>query len=242
MTTKLLYQDDAYAESCATVIAGKDEAGRVILDSTVFYPTGGGQPGDRGWLETANGSSIDVVTTRKGAEPGSVLHELQDPETAPEVGTEVTARIDWALRHRHMRMHTALHLLSVAVPFPVTGGQIGDGSGRLDFDIDRALPPADDITSHLMELVDADHLVTATWISDEELDARPDLVKTMAVAPPRGTGKVRLIRIGDIDLQPCGGTHVRSTSEIGAIAVEKIQSKGARNKRIRIAFQDAPTG
>jgi misacylated tRNA(Ala) deacylase len=235
MTTPL-FRDDAYlAETAATVVAVTPEGG-VILDATVFYPTGGGQPGDTGAL-VWEGAEAAVTTAIKG-EADAVVHVLAPGTTAPEPGTRVTARLDWPTRHAHMRMHTALHLLSVVIPLPVTGGQIGAPKGRLDFDMIDPPEDREALEERLNALIAADHAVTTEWITDEELAARPEMVKTMAVKPPMGSGRVRLVRIGSgettVDLQPCGGTHVRSTSEIGTVRIGKIEKKGKQNRRVSL--------
>ncbi len=183
------------------------------------------------------GGSFPSATIYDPADKSRVIHVPVEGADAPAVGETVTARLDWARRHRLMRVHTALHLLSVVLPFPVTGGAIGEGEGRLDFDIPDARLDKDELTAKLMELVARDAAVTDRWITDEELDANPGLVKTMSVKPPRGSGRVRLVSIEGIDLQPCGGTHVRSTAEIGRVAVTAIENKGKQNRRVRIALQ-----
>ncbi len=236
MATQLLFRDDAYLpETEATVLAVTDRRG-IVLDRTVFFATGGGQPGDAGTLSRSDGPAVAIATAVYGDDRSEIVHVPGDGEPLPEPGETVTASLDWARRHRLMRIHTALHLLSVVLPFPVTGGQIGADEGRLDFDIDGDVPPKDEIEAALNALVAADHPVSDEWITDDELLANPDMVKTMKVKPPMGSGKVRLVRIGDIDLQPCGGTHVRTTGEIGALAIGKIQSKGRQNRRVRIHF------
>ncbi|MCB1487172.1 MAG: alanyl-tRNA editing protein [Bauldia sp.] len=238
MSTTLLFREDAYLpETDATVLDVTDRRG-IILDRTVFFATGGGQPGDTGILKRAGGPGIAIAATVYGDDKSEVVHVPGEAEPLPEPGEALTASLDWARRHRHMRIHTALHLLSVVLPYPVTGGQIGAEEGRLDFDIDGNVPPKEEIEEKLNALVAAGYPVSDEWITDEELLANPDMVKTMKVKPPIGTGKVRLVRIGDIDLQPCGGTHVRSTAEIGPLAVGKIQSKGRQNRRVRIHFAD----
>ena len=234
--TEPLYRDDAYLRTCtATVTEAAGEG--VILDRTVFYPTGGGQPGDEGRLSW-DGGTMGVATTRKGAD-GAVLHVPAEGETPPPAGTEVTAGIDWETRHRLMRVHTALHLLSVVIPLPVTGGQIGAEKGRLDFDMPEAPEDREALEARLNEIAAADHPVSSEWITDAELAARPEMVKTMSVKPPMGEGHVRLVRIGEgegtIDLQPCGGTHVRSTGEIGTLRLGKIEKKGRQNRRVSIS-------
>lgn len=237
MPTELLFRDDAYLKDTeATVLAVNDRRG-IVLDRTVFYATGGGQPGDAGTLQRAGGS-IAIATTVYGGDKSEIVHVPGETEPLPEPGETLRAVLDWNRRHRHMRIHTGLHLLSVVLPFPVTGGSIGADEGRLDFDIDGEVPAKEEIEEKLNALVAANHAVTQEWISDDELLANPGLVKTMKVKPPMGSGRVRLVRIGDIDLQPCGGTHVRSTAEIGRLAIGKIESKGKQNRRVRIRFAE----
>jgi misacylated tRNA(Ala) deacylase len=237
MSTELLFREDAYLPSAeATVLAVTDRRG-IVLDRTVFYATGGGQPGDTGLLERTGGN-ITIATTVYGDSKSDIVHVPGDDQALPQVGETLKAVLDWARRYRHMRIHTGLHLLSVVLPFPVTGGSIGADEGRLDFDIDGEVPAKEEIEERLNALVTADHKVTTEWITDDELTANPGLVKTMKVKPPMGSGKVRLVRIGDIDLQPCGGTHVRSTAEIGRLVISKIESKGKQNRRVRIKFAE----
>src|SRR5882724_1903123 len=212
----LIFRDDAYARSCSAVVTAIDERG-IRLDNTVFYPTGGGQPGDVGVLRRAGGD-IAVTDAIKGAAADEVIHVAAPGAPSPAVGETVTAEIDWSRRHRLMRMHTCLHLLCAVVPGAVTGGQISDGKGRLDFDVPGAALDKDDIAAKLNALIAADHEVTPRWIADDELASRPELVRTMSVKPPSGHGRVRLLEIAGIDLQPCGGTHVRRTGEIGPVA------------------------
>ena len=236
-----LFRYDAYRRSCdATVVAVNDQGG-IILDQTVFYGTSGGQPGDTGIL-LLNGMSLPVGPAIHGAGKAEIVHMPIIPEGLPAPGMAVRAEIDWDRRHRHMRMHTALHLLCSLIPYPVTGGSIGAEESRLDFDISEAgAVDKDDLTDRLAALVAADHPVTPRWITDEELAANPGLVRTMSVKPPTGSGRVRLVAIGAdaaVDLQPCGGTHVRSTAEIGAIAVTRIEKKGRQNRRVRLAFAE----
>ena len=230
----LIFRDDAYVRSCPATVTAVDERG-IRLDSTVFYPTGGGQPGDVGVLRHPAGD-IAIVDTIKGAQADEVIHVPAPGSALPSVGATVTAEIDWARRHRLMRMHTCLHLLCAVVPGAVTGGQISDGKARLDFDVPGATLDKDEITAKLNALIEADHAVTPRWITDEELAAHPELVRTMTVKPPTGHGRVRLLDIGGIDLQPCGGTHVRRTGEIGAVSVAKIENKGKQNRRVNIVF------
>jgi misacylated tRNA(Ala) deacylase len=233
MTTPL-FRDDAYLTTAAALVTEADDA-TVVLDRSVFYAAGGGQPGDSGRLELEDGTTVKVADARYGDDRAAIRLAVASPI---QPGSRVTQHLDWARRYRLMRMHTALHLLSVALPFPVTGGQIGESESRLDFDIPEPNLDRDAIAATLAELVAADHPVTSEWITDEELDASPDLVKTMAVKPPRGSGRVRLVRIGTVDLQPCGGTHVSSTAEVGGLAVTKIEKKGRQNRRIRVGLVD----
>jgi misacylated tRNA(Ala) deacylase len=235
MATELLFRADAYLpETEATVLAINERRG-IVLDKTVFYATGGGQPGDTGTLQRAGGQ-VAIATTVYGDDKSQVVHVPGEAEPLPEPGETLKAVLDWDRRYRHMRIHTGLHLLSVVLPYPVTGGSIGADEGRLDFDIEGEVPAKEAIEERLNALVSANHPVTSEWISDDELLANPGLVKTMKVKPPMGTGRVRLVRIGDIDLQPCGGTHVRATGEIGRLAIGKIESKGRQNRRVRIRF------
>jgi misacylated tRNA(Ala) deacylase len=203
-----------------------------VLDRTVLFPTGGGQPGDSGRLIRADGSVIAIATT--GYDNGRIVHMPAADTPSPLADEPVRLELDWARRYAHMRTHTALHLLCASVRYPVTGGQIGALNGRLDFDIPEATLDKDELTAQLQALADGGHAVGHRWISDEEMAARPELIRTMSVKPPTGRGRVRLVEIAGVDLQPCGGTHVRSTSEIGRIQVTKIEKKGAQNRRIRI--------
>lgn len=236
-----LFRDDAYRRECEAKIVAHSEQGGVILDRTVFYAASGGQPGDTGRLVVAGGPVVPVAATVYGEDKTEIVHVPASGEP-PRVGLPVVAEIAWERRYRHMRMHTALHLLCSLVPFPVTGGSIGAEESRLDFDITEAgAVDKDELTERLMALVEADHPVTTSWITDEELADNPGLIRTMSVKPPTGTGKVRLVAIGEggsVDLQPCGGTHVHSTAEIGGIAVTKIEKKGRQNRRIRLAFAE----
>ena len=233
--TALLFRDDAYARECdATVVAVTPEGG-IVLDRTVFYAQGGGQPGDAGALAGGNRAEVAIANTVYGADRASIVH-VPAAMCVLQPGDDVTARLDWNRRYARMRIHTALHLLSVVLPFPVTGGAIGDGDGRLDFDIPEAGLDKAEITDKLNALIARDAPVLERWITDAELDANPNLVKTMAVKPPRGTGRVRLVEIEGVDLQPCGGTHVRRTGEIGRAAVTDIEKKGKQNRRVRFAL------
>ena len=233
--TALLFRDDPYAQECDATVVGIMPEGGVVLDRTVFYVQGGGQPGDAGVLAGGNGDEVAIANTIYGADRASIVH-LPAAGGPLQTGERVTARLDWSRRYARMRIHTALHLLSVVLPYPVTGGAIGDGDGRLDFDIPEAGLDKGELTDKLNELIALNAPVGERWITDEELDANPSLVKTMTVKPPRGAGRVRLVEIEGIDLQPCGGTHVRATSEIGRVAVTDIEKKGKQNRRVRIAL------
>jgi len=236
MPTDCLFREDSYLRDCdATVVALTDQG--LVLDRTVFYANSGGQPGDRGVVRTGAGAEIAVDTAVfTDAGKTEIAHVLPAGGARPAAGDRVTAAIDWDMRYRRMRMHTALHLLSAALPFPVTGGSVGDNDGRLDFDIPEAGLDKDEITQRLAAMIAADAAVTTRWITDDALAANPSLVKTMSVKPPMGTGRVRLVEIAGLDLQPCGGTHVRRTGEIGAVRVTQIEKKGKQNRRVRIAF------
>jgi misacylated tRNA(Ala) deacylase len=237
MATELAYRDDAYAREIAARVVSAGAEG-VVLDRTVFYARAGGQPGDAGTLRWAGGE-MAVAEAMKGPDD-TVLHVPAAGAALPPVGAEVTAVLDWARRHRLMRMHTTLHLLCSLIPGAgVTGGQIGADKSRLDFDLPDP-PTREALTEELNALIAADHAVTETWIGEEALDANPGLVRTLSVQPPRGTGRIRLVRIGDaaapVDFQPCGGTHVRSTREIGRVEVAKIENKGRQNRRVSIVL------
>lgn len=232
--TRPLYRDDAYlAEATATVMALTPEGG-VICDASVFYPQGGGQPGDSGRLEW-DGGDLTVANAVKG-EGARVVLQPETPAALPPVGTPVRQRLDWGRRYAHMRVHTGLHLLSVVIPLPVTGGSVAAEKGRLDFDMPEAPQDKAALEAELNALISRDLEVSEDWITDAELEANPDLVKTMSVKPPTGAGQVRLIRIGtgdaQVDLQPCGGTHVARTGEIGAVRLGKIEKKGRQNRRV----------
>lgn len=232
------YLSDSYARTCdATVIAVIEEGG-LILDRSIFYPTSGGQPGDSGTLAWGD-HQLEIATTIKGEE-GAIICIPAEPKPLPSIGQEVKQDINWERRYRHMRMHTALHLLSVVIPLPVTGGSIGSDKSRLDFDM--AEPPEDKeaLSQALNDLINGDYEISETWITDQDLDDNPGLVKTLRVQPPRGTGRIRLVRIGtqdhQVDLQPCGGTHVARTSEIGRMRISKIEKKGKQNRRVHVVF------
>ena len=236
--TELVFRDDPYARSCEAVVTAINDRGGIELDRTVFYPTGGGQPGDSGTFRLPDGSAITIATAVKGEGPDDVVHVPAEGQPLPEIGAALTAEIDWERRHRHMRIHTCLHLLSAVLPYPVTGGSVAADKGRLDFDMPELETSKEEITARLNDLVGAGHDVTPTWITDEELSAKPDLVKTMSVKPPMGHERVRLIKVAGCDLQPCGGTHVANTAEIGAVTVSKIEKKGRQNRRVTIVFDE----
>ncbi len=236
--TEELFREDAYLKSCDAKVEKINELGGIILDRTVFYPTGGGQPGDSGTISFGN-NKIIIVTTVNDRETGEIVHVPAEGQALPEAGDEVFAEIDWDRRYLHMRMHSGLHLLCAAVPCGVTGGQIGAEKSRLDFDIGDMTLDKEEITKKINDYMSGNHDVTSSWITDDEMDANPDLVRTMSVKPPRKGGRVRLMKVGnDVDLQPCGGTHVKNTSEIGRLRVSKIENKGKRNRRVNIVFDE----
>ena len=235
MHTELLFRDDAYLKSATASVVAISERG-IELDRTIFYPLGGGQPGDSGVLVRENGERIAIADTRKAETPGGVLHVLTAEASRPQAGESVVMEIDWARRYALMRLHTALHLMSCVVVAPVSGGNIAADKARLDFDIDMSLLDAERITRETNALIASGVATETVWITDEELEAQPELVKTMSVQPPRGVGRVRLLKIPGIDLQPCGGTHVRNVAEIGGIRVTRIRSEGKRNRRVEIVL------
>ena len=235
MATELLFRNDAYLTTADARVIAASEHG-IELDRTIFYPLGGGQPGDTGVLVRENGARIAIVDTRKGEAIDSVLHVVPPSASLPASGERVRLEVDWTRRHKLMRLHTALHVMSCVVVAPVTGGNISPEKARLDFDIDMSLLDAAKIEHETNALIARGVATQTEWITDEELDARPELVKTMSVQPPRGAGRVRLVRIPGIDLQPCGGTHVANIAEIGGIRVLKIRSEGRRNRRVEIAL------
>lgn len=239
MSTEPVFRDDAYQKSAEARVIDITDRGGIVLDRTVFYATSGGQPGDRGRMQWGGGD-IEIATTVYAEDRATIVHMPAEGAALPAIGAAVTATLDFAHRHALMRMHTALHLMCAIVPFPVTGGQIGPESSRLDFDVaDAGALDKDDLTARLDDVVAGAHDVTTRWITDDELDANPGLVRTMSVQPPRGSGRIRLVAIGEdggVDLQPCGGTHVANTREIGAVAVTKIEKKGKQNRRVRVAL------
>lgn len=240
---RALFREDAYLREADAEVTALTPEGGVILSASLFYPEGGGQPGDRGRLEWEGGACAIASCIKGGAHDGNVLIPAEG-ETPPPVGAAVRQILDWEFRYGCMRIHTGLHLLSVAIPLPVSGGSIGPEKGRLDFDMPEAPEDKAAIEAALNALIAGDHPVTEEWITDAELDANPELVKTMSVQPPRGSGRIRLVRIGaadgagdgSVDLQPCGGTHVARTAEIGALKLGKIEKKGKRNRRVTVSF------
>ena len=232
--TQELFREDSYLKECDATVADVRDNG-VVLDRTVFYPLGGGQPGDTGTLAWDGGEAA-IVDTRYG-EGGAIVHILEDGASAPDAGTAVRGVLDWERRYRHMRMHTAMHLLGSVLQYGVTGGNISAEKSRLDFDMEDTVDK-EAVGAALAKLVAEDHPVSCRWITEEELDAQPELVRTMSVQPPRGKGSIRLLEIEGIDLQPCGGTHLRSTSEVGAVRIGKVEKKGKRNRRVNIHLDD----
>jgi misacylated tRNA(Ala) deacylase len=237
--TKPLFNQDAYLKACTAKITNIDPSGGIILDQTVFYPTGGGQPGDSGTLTLANGEHIKIATTIKSKTSDEIIHIPVDDQILPKIDTSVEATINWDIRHKHMRMHSAMHLVCAIVPCGVTGGQVGADKSRLDFDIGEHSLDKQEIGNALNEIIAQNHNTQIQSITTQELDLNPELVRTMSVQPPRTNGQIRLIKIGDdIDLQPCGGTHVNNSAEIGKMRVSKIENKGKRNRRVHIVFDD----
>ena len=236
--TEALFREDAYRPETEAVVLASEPRG-IALDRTVFYPQGGGQSGDKGALMLEDGMTVPIVSTIYDSDRATILHVPAEGAALPRPGARVIARIDWALRLQRMRAHTALHLLSVVLPYPVTGGSVGDAEGRLDFDSGEAVLDKAEVERRLNELIALDRAVTHRWIADAELEANPGLIKTMSVRPPMGTGRVRLIAIEGLDLQPCGGTHVKRTGEIGRASVTGIEKKGKINRRVRIALGPA---
>ena len=236
MPTDCLFREDAYLTSTPATVLGISEKGGIVVDRTCFYATSGGQPGDSGMLVTPAGEFPLATAVYSDPLKTEIAHVPAQEVALPEVGQNVTLKIDWGPRYRRMRMHTALHLLSAVLPYPVTGGAVNEDDSRLDFDIPEAGLDKDEITEKVNAMIKTDAEVRSRWITDAELEANPALVKTMAVKPPMGTGRVRLIEIVGLDLQPCGGTHVRRTGEIGAVRVTTIEKKGKQNRRVRISF------
>jgi misacylated tRNA(Ala) deacylase len=232
--TAELFRDDSYLRECDATVTDVHDNG-VVLDQTIFYPLGGGQPGDTGTLRW-DGGEARVVDTRYG-DGGTIVHVLEEGAAAPAAGTAVHGALDWDRRYRHMRMHTAMHLLGSVLQYGVTGGNISTEKSRLDFDMEDTVDK-EAVGEALAKLVAEDHPVSCRWITEEELDAQPELVRTMSVQPPRGKGSVRLLEIAGVDLQPCGGTHLKSTAEVGAVRIGKVEKKGKRNRRVNLHLDD----
>ncbi len=235
--TEEVFRADAYARFCDAVVTGADDSG-VRLDRTVFYPAGGGQPGDTGVLRTGDGRRVAITDTVKGGAPDDIVHVPAEDAPVLAVGDTVTAEIDWDRRYRHMRMHTSLHLLCAVIEGDVTGGSIGEAKSRLDFDLPDTSLDKEHIAAEIQRLIEEDHPVGAKWISNAELSANPKLVRTMSVKPPSGAGQVRVLEIEGVDVQPCGGTHVAATGEIGRVRVGKIENKGKHNRRVNLHLED----
>lgn len=241
--TEALFRDDAYLRTAEAKVVAINDRGGIILDRTIFYATSGGQPGDTGYIERADGGHIAIAATITGETKEEIIHVPAPEQAVPTIGEHVKLAIDWERRHLLMRMHAACHLLTVVCPFPITGASVAEDDSRVDFDIPDVSFTKEDVTAGLMELVRADHPIFTRLISDEELAANPGLVKSKNVRPPVGTGKIRLVCIGDnasVDSQPCGGTHVKSTAEVGEIHIGKIEKKGRENRRFRIRFGPMP--
>lgn len=237
--TDFLFRDDSYLQSTPAIVIGVTDGGGIVLDRTVFYAASGGQPGDSGIITRADGTAVTIATAvHPEGDKTRIVHVAAEGQTQLAVGDQVEATLDWGRRYRLMRTHTALHLLSVVLPFPVTGGSIGEDKGRLDFNMPEVPKNLAALEAQLNDMVVGNHAVAQEWITDAEMAANPALIKTMNVKPPMGQGRVRLIRIGDVDLQPCGGTHVRNTQEIGRLALGKIENKGKQNRRVSLLFAD----
>ncbi len=242
MITKALFKDDAYLSTCEAEVIGINDRGGLILNQTCFYATSGGQPGDIGFIERQDGSKIDVTATLNGETKNDFVHILAEGSPTPEIGEKIVLHVDWERRYKLMRMHTACHLLSVVCHYPITGAAVGENESRIDFDMSDTIDK-NDVTAKMMALVEQNHPIFTTMICEAELDANPDLVKSKNVKPPRGVGDIRLVCIGEnskIDSQPCGGTHVSETQEVGAIHIGKNEKKGKENRRFRIRFGEMP--
>ncbi len=241
--TEALFREDAYLSTAEGSVVAVTETGGIVLDRSNFYATSGGQPGDTGFFERADGSRIEIAGTVTGETKSEIVHVPAEGQTLPEIGEKLVLHIDWARRYRLMRMHTACHLLSVVCPFPITGAAVGQEESRIDFDLPDPSYTKEFVTEKLMERVRANDPVSLRWISDEEFLVNPDIVKSKNVRPPVGTGRIRLVVIGEngaVDSQPCGGTHVSETQEVGEIHIGKIEKKGKENRRFRIRFGAAP--
>ncbi len=236
MTEMVFYEDSYLTELEATVTAVD---GNVLeLDRTLFYPLGGGQPGDTGWVVSDSGERYVISDTKKGPEYGAIHHLLESTNHGFSQGERVRTGIDWDRRYAHMRMHTAMHLLGSLIPVPVTGGSVGAIKSRLDFDMGDLVLDKDELTKQMNELIKAGHEIVFESMTEAELDENPGLVRTMSVQPPRGVGDIRMVRVQDVDFQPCGGTHINNTAEIGPVRVSKIENKGKKNRRFHLVFED----
>jgi misacylated tRNA(Ala) deacylase len=238
MAVEALYRDDFYLSTAEAMVIAIHEDGGIELDRTCFYATSGGQPGDTGFLERADGSKIALGQTKHGVTKDIIIHVPLEGQPQPLVGETLTLHVDWPRRYKLMRMHTACHLLSVVCQFPITGAAVGEDESRVDFDMSETIDK-DEVTARLMDLVQQNHPIYVQWITDEELAANPGIVKSKNVRPPMGLGRVSLVCIGEnssVDSQPCGGTHVSETQEVGAIHIAKIEKKGKENRRFRIRF------
>lgn len=242
-TTQAAFRDDVYLREADADVVAVTERGGIVLDRTIFYATSGGQPGDTGLLRRADGRTIPVAGTITGETKDEIIHLPAAGAEMPAVGERLRLEIDWPRRHLLMRMHTACHLLTVVCPYPITGASVSEDDSRVDFDIPDTGMTKEDVSAMLMDLIVADHPVFTRWITDEEFAANPGLVKSKNVRPPAGSGRVRLVGIGEdgaVDTQPCGGTHVSSTGEVGEIHIAKIEKKGRENRRFRIRFGPIP--
>ena len=241
--TKALFLEDAYMRECQAVVTHVNEMGGIILDQTNFYATSGGQPGDSGVLQLADGNEIEIAMAVKDKGSGGIALVPAADMLQPAVGDNVICKIDWQRRFKLMQMHTACHILSVVCPYPITSANVGEVESRVDFDMQELPSSKQDISAQMMALINGNHEIFNTWIDEAQLDANPDLVKSKNVKPPRGIGRIRLVCIGDnssIDSQPCGGTHVQNTQEVGEIHIGKIEKKGRENRRFRIRFGPMP--
>jgi misacylated tRNA(Ala) deacylase len=234
--SEFVFREDSYLKTLPVTVTAVTPDGGIVLDRTIFYATSGGQPGDTGYLERGSGERIPITgTIHPDGDKTVIVHVPAADAPMPDVGEALTAVIDWERRHKLMRIHTALHLVTVVLPYPITGASVGEDKGRVDFNLPE-VPDAAEVESKLNALIEAGHPVSAEWIPDAELEANPGLIKSMNVKPPMGQGRVRLVRIGDVDLQPCGGTHVANTREIGPLKLGKIEKKGAINRRVTVFF------
>lgn len=243
MPTEALFRDEQYLKATDAVVVGINDRGGLILDRTIFYATSGGQPGDTGRMLREDGSHIAIATTVTGETKDDIIHVPAEGAALPDIGETLRLEIDWERRLRLMRMHTACHLLSVVCPFPITGAAVGEEESRVDLDVPDPSYTREMVTEKIMELVHGNHPIFTQWITDEELQAKPTLIKSKNVRPPIGTGRIRLVCIGErssVDSQPCGGTHVANTLEVGEIHISKIEKKGRENRRFRLRFGPLP--